>query len=372
MKTSPKDHLPSSDPAASPGGAAGATDAGPRAASSSRFRLGLPTRVKEFLGPKPVIRYGHFTALKVFQKMGFRFEVRRLGESRLGLLRWPLRKVATGKTARRLVVVPGFGDTPLSWLGVLAGLKPILKREVDEVVLVDYPGYCGFLHDEPAFHSMDELLRCFAEVMDTLKPNILMGHSLGGWLAADYAVRDAKGTKLLKDLILIDPGGVVGSEEEKEGYHALFINAIQSGSRDLLPHVFAKTPFWLPFFEEEFFGFMKAPEVREFIESFDERHLLNDRIGEIRAKTTILWGEHDTLTPTNWIQRWMSLLSPEAKVFGVLITGSGHSPQIEKPGILIALFTQMFLGREPLGFGLFPFWKIVRPQAADKTASKSA
>ncbi|MBC7385970.1 MAG: alpha/beta hydrolase [Cryobacterium sp.] len=343
---------------------------GPQAESApkrSRFRLGgkigLPASVKNFIGPKPVIRYSHYTALKVFEKIGFRFEVRRLGESRLGLLRWPLRKVAAGKTARRLVMVPGFGDTPLAWLSVLAGLKPILKREVDEVVLVDYPGYSGFLHDEPAFHSMDELLRSFNEVLHTLKPTILMGHSLGGWLAADYAIQDGKGAGHLKELILIDPGGLVGTEQEKANYQSLFVRAVQDGSRDLLPHIFAKMPFWLQFFEEEFSGFLKAPEIREFIESFGDHHLLESRVGEIRAKTTVIWGERDTLTPATWMNQWMALLPASANAVGILIKGSGHSPQIEKPGILVALFTQIFLGRAPLDFQLFPFWKVVRPAA---------
>ncbi len=327
----------------------GAKEKASRATASSEW--------KKFLGPRPFIRYSHSAALKVFESLGFKFEVRHFGESRLGLLRWPLRKPTPGKATRRLVMVPGFGDTPLSWWTVLAALKPVLGRQVDEVILVDYPGYSGFLHREVAFDSMDELLRVFREVMDSLRPSILMGHSLGAWLAADYA---AEKPDVVSRLILIDPGGVVGTEAERENYRKIFEQALETGSRDLLKHVFKRAPILLPFFEEEFFAFLKSDEVRSFIKSFDERHILNTKVGKIRADTTIVWGEHDTMTPTSWLEKWLELLPADRKKVGIIVRGSGHSPQVEKPGVLIALFTQIFLGREPKNIPLLRFWKVVQ------------
>jgi pimeloyl-ACP methyl ester carboxylesterase len=335
---------------------------GPKVETHERFsRAALSDGWKKFLGPRPFIRYSHSAALKVFEGLGFKFEVRHFGESRLGLLRWPLRKPTPGKAARRLVMVPGFGDTPLSWWTVLAALKPVLSRRVDEVILVDYPGYSGFLHNEAAFDSMDELQRVFREVMDSLKPQILMGHSLGGWLCADYA---AERPDVVSRLILVDPGGLVGTEAEQENYRKIFEQALETGSRDLLQHVFKKAPILLPFFEEEFFAFLKSDEVRSFIKSFDDRHILNAKVANIRAETTIVWGEHDTMTPTSWLQQWLDLLPADRKKVGIIVRGSGHSPQVEKPGVLIALFTQIILGREPKNIPLMRFWKVVQPKKA--------
>jgi pimeloyl-ACP methyl ester carboxylesterase len=316
----------------------------------------LPPVLKNMLGPKPIIRYSHQAALKVFESLGIRFEVRHLGESRLGLLRWPLRKLAPGTTARRLVMVPGFGDTPLSWWSVLAGLKPILKREIDEVVLIDYPGFSGFLHDELAIDSMDELIRVFDEVIGSLKPEIVMGHSLGAWLAAGYA---SSAPSSLKKLILVDAGGLVITEEDRVNYRAQFSNAMDNGTKDLIPHLFAKAPFLLPLFQGEFFSFLRSIEVRDFIASFDDRHLLNEKISGIRAETILLWGERDTLTPTAWLGEWLERLPKDISKKGIIISGSGHSPQVEKPGVLIALLTMIFLGRDPKSLSIFPLWKVV-------------
>jgi pimeloyl-ACP methyl ester carboxylesterase len=328
--------------------------------SLSKIRGAVSGRISDALGPKPLIHYSHRGALKIFEALGFRFEVRRFGESRIGLLRWPLRKLPAGTAPRRIVFTPGFGDTPLSWWTILAALKPVLSRKADEVVLVDFPGYGGFLHEETAFDSVDELFRCYRETLSSLQPKILMGHSLGGWLSADYAIEaERKRPGSLDELILIDPGGVVGTEEDKQNYRDLFTRATETGSRDLLGHVFARAPFWVTFFEDEFFHFLKAPEIRAFVASFEERHLLNDRLADLQAKTTVLWGDRDTMTPVLWIEKWMELLPHAEKRVGVLIKGCGHSPQIEKPGVVIALLTQILLGRKPIAFRRMPFWKVL-------------
>jgi pimeloyl-ACP methyl ester carboxylesterase len=199
----------------------------------------------------------------------------------------------------------------------------------------------------------------FKEVVDTLKPEMLIGHSLGGWLAADYAIERPA---LVKKLILVDPGGLVTTEIDRENYRTLFEKAVKSGSKDLLPHVFSKAPLLLPFFEEEFFSFLKSDEVRSFVGSFADRHLLNGKIGKIRADTVVIWGENDTLTPAHWLEQWLEQLPNDRKKSGIVIRGSGHSPQIEKPGALIALFTQIFLGRKPLDLKLLP-WRVLKDSA---------
>lgn len=313
--------------------------------------------MKRILGPKPLIQYSHFAALKVFKGVGFKWEVRRSGESRLGLLRWPLRKLSAGIVPRRIVLAPGFGDTPLSWVSLLVALHPVVRRRFDEIIIIDYPGYNGFLHDEAAFDSMDELTRVFGEVIDSLKPSLLMGHSLGGWLAANYA---AGAGDRLKELILFSPGGLIGTEEERKAYRELFLNAVNHGPDELATRGWVKKPRWLKLVEGQVFHFMKAPEVRSFLESFDEaRHGLNTRVGLIQAKTTVLWGETDTITPTSWIYEWMKGLSVKAEPVGILIRKCGHSAHVEKPGVLMALMTQLFLGHEPATLKVFPFWRVI-------------
>lgn len=316
--------------------------------------------IKRVLGPKPLIHHSHRAALKIFEKFGITFEIRRFGESRLGLLHWPLRKIAPSTPVRRLVVAPGFGDTPLSWFRIFVALKPILRSEIDEVIFLDYPGYSGFLHDEAAFDSMTELTRVFGEVLDTLKPAMLLGHSLGGWLSAAYT---AKRPDAVQKLVLVDPGGLVVSEEDRVNYRGIFIEAIAAGDAGLdrlAPHLFSKAPILFPFFAEEFFHFLKSEETRSFLKSFTDEHLLNNEVAKITADTTVVWGAKDTLTPAKWIDQWMERLPTEGRKTGVLIQGAGHSPQVEKPGVLIAVLAQIFRKSPTRDFAWLPLWKVVR------------
>jgi pimeloyl-ACP methyl ester carboxylesterase len=325
---------------------------------ASRALGAFSSGLRRWVGPKPLIHYSHLVLQRLFPKFGFQFEVRHLGDSRIGLLRWPLRKLSPAKTARRLVVTPGFGDTPLVWVSVLTGMKPILKGEYDEVVFLDFPGYSGFLHAESAFDSMDELLRCYGEVVGTLSPRAILGHSLGAWLAADYASKHPE----LERLVLIDAGGVTGTEDQKRAYQSLFLRAVQGDVEGVLPHSFAKRPFWLPWVQGEFLGFLKSSEVRSFIESFDDRHIVTPRVSAIRAKTAVLWGDCDTMTPTDWIHEWLSLLAPETEAFGVLIRGSGHSPHLEKPAGLIPPLSRILAGKKPKNVKAIPLWKVIEPK----------
>ena len=328
-----------------------------KAESSPSGVFSLPN----LIGPKPIIRYSHSAARKLLEGFGYRFEVRHLGESRLGLLRGKLRETAPGTRSRKIIVDPGFGDTPLSWWNVFVGLKPILRKTADEIVIVDYPGYSGFLHDETAFDSMDELVRVFREVVDTLSPETIVGHSLGAWLAADYSIERPD---VPKRLVLVDPGGLVETESDREGYRGIFRSAIESGPEKLIPHAFAKTPRLLKLVQGEFFSFLKSPEAKSFVESFEDRHLLNGRVGKIRAEVDLLWGDRDTLTPTRWISSWLRELPADRVRSGVLIRGSGHSPQVEKTAVLIALLSQIFLGKVPKDRPYLPFWKVVAPNTA--------
>src|SRR5437016_1196780 len=98
----------------------------------------------------------HFIAKGVLKTAGFRWEIRRSGDMKLGYWRKSLR-VRNSKSPypKRFVLIPGFGDTPLSWHLVITLLLPVLKRNFDEIVLLDFPGFGGFLSREKSFPSMD-------------------------------------------------------------------------------------------------------------------------------------------------------------------------------------------------------------------------
>lgn len=322
---------------------------------SKAARSAVQSKIEEWFGPKPFISSVHKLALTLLTTAGFTWEVRRLGDSKIGLLRQKFRKSAH---PRRMVFTPGFGDTPLSWASVWLPLRPILSREVDELVWLDFPGFGGFLHDEPAFDSMDEVERCFKEVIDSLKPKVMVGHSMGGWLTSSYV------TRLLPEhqpekLVLIDPSGVIGKPEEYPVWKERFEQIMDGGSEFLRPHVFKNEPFWLKYVEHEFFYFLGTAEIKSFIRSVEPRHLVENRLDQVRAKTWVIWGELDTLIPTELSDEWLKRLThPDADPRLVLFAKSGHSPQLEATGSTIAVMTQILLGKSPIENLKLPLWKV--------------
>lgn len=310
----------------------------------------LASVTSRFFGQKPFIRALHGGALRVFESVGFQFEARRWGHSQVGLLRKPFTKTLGPK--RRLVFIPGFGDTPLSWFPVVGALLPFLKKEFDEVIILDFPGFSGFLHDEPAFDSMDELQRCVRELLRDLKPDVLMGHSLGGWLASDWVAETAPELQP-KKVILFDPSGVVGDEKAQGEWRERFDEILRDGPTKLRPHVFRKEPLLVDFFEHEFFHFLGTDEIKAFIRSIEPHHLVQERLAQIPGKVILIWGDSDTLIPTALHQAWEKGLK---NVEAILIKNCGHSPQLEKPGITIALLTEVLLGKKLPGKISARYW----------------
>jgi pimeloyl-ACP methyl ester carboxylesterase len=323
------------------------------------------------------------------KRAGYRWELRRNGELKIGFWRKSLRSEKSERSARttassrKLVLVPGFGDTSMSWLAVLAVLKPALRKNYDEIILVDFPGFAGFLSHEKAFHSMDLLQGALFDALDSIAPKTLMGHSLGGWLAALYAAECGEGARPKTKpqgtevdyagpdhLILADPSGVFVDEATSAELKEKFKRAIAEdgpGFDAIREHVFAREPFWIRACAHYFSGFFRSEEIARFVDSFDEKHLLSEeRLRKIAAKVWLIWGERDTLVPPTSIPLFLKALNVEkTHCKAILLTQSGHSPQIETPGTLALVLSQVL--SEASGgkarYYSFPaserFWKLV-------------
>jgi pimeloyl-ACP methyl ester carboxylesterase len=315
-----------------------------------------------------MVRNLRWAAHHLFKAIGYRFEVRRSGELKIGLWRKTLNSAAQKKHPRRFVLIPGFGDSPLSWLGVLSLLQPVLKKNYDEIVLLDFPGFQGFLAHERPFHSMDLLVGKLFEVLDSLKPDTLLGHSLGGWLAGRYAVDCGTGERPVmvtaegqaarsktytgpRLLVLANPSGVFGDESLKKAWSERMAQVIDSGGFHLLrPHIFGKEPFWFKYLFPEFCKFSMHEDTLNFMKSVRDDHIIEEMAHRIRARVWLLWGDSDTLTPTVFFKGWLNRLSPETQAQAVLLKGIGHSPHVESPALTALVLSQILTGEKPALF----------------------
>jgi pimeloyl-ACP methyl ester carboxylesterase len=254
---------------------------------------------------------------------------------------------------RRAVFLPGLGDSAISWLGVFLKLSPRLRRQYDELVLVDFPGYAGFLARDSVFPSMDAFVSAVGDLLDELKPSLLIGHSMGGWLSGFYCWewndvdgprRKTKSVQLRnyggpQTLLIICAAGVEYSSEEMARFKNVFDDAIKKGFSVLRPHLFALEPGWFQYLAHEFDGFIDRPDVVNLIHSIKkEKYSMEPRIQHLKLPVRAIWGEKDSLTPALYGEVWAR--EKKTGYQSWVVPGVGHSPQLENMNELVRVMKE--------------------------------
>lgn len=264
----------------------------------------------------------------VFVKDGFEFETLRVGDATFQVLR---KRIQEG--SRRLVLIPGFGDTPASWILSYGFFKKRLAEKFDEVVILDFPGYLGFLSHERLVPSMAVLQSAVKTVCERYPPHTLMGHSLGGWLAGKTA--QVMSAKPIEHLILIAPSGLT-PEEERQAFGDFILEGQKLTVEELLERVVYDPKPYQVLLKEEFKSFYSKPELREFIESVKQLEFLDPSQPLGARRLSLIWGDHDQFVPSQWMRHWIEAYGPQTDAY--LLTQTGHLPQLERPQALAQVF----------------------------------
>jgi pimeloyl-ACP methyl ester carboxylesterase len=226
---------------------------------------------------------------------------------------------------------------------------------------------------------MDHLLGATEDLLDSLKPRTLFGHSMGGWLAAHYSTSCGEGKRPLsraagltrdyagpESVILASPAGVCLDADARGNFGEIFRRAAIEDFEPLRTRLFAREPFWFRAMAREYSGFARREDIKRFLASVGDEHYVHDRIGAIRSPVWLLWGDSDRLCQTGWLAHWLERI-PAAR--GVLFPGVGHTPQLECPLSVAAVVSRILSGRETEDPGsLLPWkrqrWKVVEADQA--------
>jgi pimeloyl-ACP methyl ester carboxylesterase len=221
----------------------------------------------------------------------------------------------------------GTGE-PLIYLHGAAGLPawlPFFEKLATrhDVLVPEHPGFG--LSDNPAWiRNIADLAMYYLDFLDVLGAKVhLVGHSLGGWVAAELAVRN---TTRLASLTLLAPAGVrvkgVISGDN-------FIWAADETARNLFyDQNFAEAMIGRNVSEEEadllltnrFMAAKFGWEPRWY------NPALERWLHRISVPALVLWGEDDKIMPSAYADAWRERL-PDARV--EVIPKCGHLPQIE-------------------------------------------
>ncbi len=203
------------------------------------------------------------------------------------------------------------------------------------------PSHPGFGESDGLDHIDDiiDLALFYHDLMDELELESahLLGHSLGGMLAAEMA---ALCSHRVRKLVLANPVGLWRDDEPVVDFFALT-------PPEYLRHVLhdvdsaaAKQAFGAPESQEEVMEAMyqrlqSFSAAGKFLWPIPDKGLKR-RIHRIKAPTLIVWGESDRLVPASYAQDFQSKIAGSQVT---ILSECAHMPMIEKPDEFVSLVT---------------------------------
>jgi pimeloyl-ACP methyl ester carboxylesterase len=224
-----------------------------------------------------------------------------------------------------LIFLHGLGGEASMWAG---NIGPASEKH--HVYALDQIGFGR--SDKPLIdykiETFVEFLQAFMQTLGIPKAT-LVGNSLGGWIAADFA---AQHPDMVDKLVLVNAAGMrpVGGP----GKLPVDLNPSSlAGMRAILELiVYDKQTVTDALVRQVFEQHLKNGDgytiQRVLAGVFAADQFEDEKAGSIHAPTLVLWGHDDALIPLASGERYQKTI-PGAKL--VVLDRCGHIPQIEKP-----------------------------------------
>jgi pimeloyl-ACP methyl ester carboxylesterase len=218
----------------------------------------------------------------------------------------------------------------------VAGLSQHIARTAHAITPV-HPGWNGAQRPEWLTGVDDLALAYLHHLQDRrLRDVLVIGSSLGGWIAAEMAVRDTAAT--ITGLVLIDAVGVHVETEPITDFFALDARrAAEHSWHD--PDRYHVDPAGLPADElSRRQGNMATMRTLAGTPYMHDPKLLR-RLGRVQVPALLVWGESDRIVTPAYGAAYA-----DAFADGTLeiVARAGHLPQIEQPEATMALIDAHF------------------------------
>jgi pimeloyl-ACP methyl ester carboxylesterase len=191
-----------------------------------------------------------------------------------------------------------------------------------------HPGF-GTTAAPPQLTNIDDLAYVYLDLLDALdlRDVVVVGASLGGWIAAEIAV---KTTERISRLVLTDSVGIkVGDRETRDIADIYAITDRQLAEIAYAdPQKMARDTKSLP--EEELIQMARSREAtgRYAWSPYMHNPKLKARLHRIRVPALVLWGEADRIVSPEYGRAYAAAL-PDARF--AAIESAGHFPHLEQP-----------------------------------------
>jgi pimeloyl-ACP methyl ester carboxylesterase len=187
-------------------------------------------------------------------------------------------------------------------------------------VIIPFNPNFGESGDDPSLDSIEDYVLHYLDLFDHLGLNKfdLAGFSLGGWLAAEFAIR---APQRVRRLVLVAPAGLVVEKARAPELAEITPPELPS----YLAHDPAVALSYFPKAPDPAFDARLGREIGAYAQLVRNNPQGNPKLARwlhrIGAPTLLLWGSADRMRPAAQADAWKALL-PDARVS--LIPDTGH------------------------------------------------
>jgi pimeloyl-ACP methyl ester carboxylesterase len=247
---------------------------------------------------------------------------------------------------RKVWLLESGGGAPLLYLHGFADVHSVKESWLPfheqlakgaRVIAAAHPG-CAQSDEDKDIDTVEDVVFSYLEVLDALgiAQFDLVGNCVGGWIAAELAVRHPE---KIRKLVLIGAAGLFiqgaligdvfmhAQPEYGSSYATLRELLFSSDSHPLALELF---PDGKGALEDEVrrYQMLRLSSRIGFKPPYFYNHSLKNRLHRITAPALVIWGEHDRLVPRQHGETYAERI-PSAKL--TIIPGAGHSAHVEKP-----------------------------------------
>jgi 2-hydroxy-6-oxonona-2,4-dienedioate hydrolase len=242
-----------------------------------------------------------------------------------------LQRTATETPTNAILFIHGLGSSADRWM------------DLPEAFTHYFPSYAldliGFgksdkpLESKYGIPEFVQLVRNFIDqVINPIKMITLIGHSLGGYIACEFAIRYPSFTR---SLVLIDSSGMLhGPTALLREYLSVAMNPTYDECMSVFKKMVANPIFVSPLVANTFIMNISNSQAKNAfkltLENSTNTQLDIEKLGNLKVPALIIWGAEDNVIPVEHASLFhKTIADSQLKI----INHVGHAPFIEKPAV---------------------------------------
>jgi len=201
------------------------------------------------------------------------------------------------------------------------------------VILPTHPGF-GHASDVADIDTVDDLAYLYLDLLDEydLREAVVIGCSLGGWIAAEMAV---KSTARLSRLILVAPLGIKVGDRETRDIPDIFALPPEEVVRLQYHDPTQAAVDYTSLSDDELLVIARNREATALYawEPYFHNPKLRQRLHRIAIPTLLVWGASDRFVTPGYYGAAYRDAIPGAQL--AIIDQAGHWPHVEQPEVFV-------------------------------------